>query len=153
MAYGANAYGSGYNAYREIGVKTASQGKLVVMLYEAAVSNLEKAIALVDDNNKIKASNTEQFGIYIQKVSDIISELEVSLDMDRGGDIAKNLLSLYIWFNQRLLECSISHNKKMLSDIFKMLSDLRDSWVLAANSTANTKTTVPQDRPVVNITG
>ena len=46
MAYGSNPYG-GYNAYREIGVKTASQGKLVVMLYEGAVNNLEKAMSLI----------------------------------------------------------------------------------------------------------
>lgn len=38
MAYNAN----GYNAYRETGVKTASQGKLVVMLYEEAVRQSKK---------------------------------------------------------------------------------------------------------------
>lgn len=43
MAYNTN----GYNAYRETGVKTASQGKLVVMLYEEAVRQLEKAISMV----------------------------------------------------------------------------------------------------------
>ena len=37
MAFGANAYG-GYNTYKQVGVKTASQGKLVVMLYEGAIS-------------------------------------------------------------------------------------------------------------------
>lgn len=152
MTYGANAYG-GCKAYQEIGVKTASQGKLVVMLYEAAVSNLEKALALVDDNNKVKAENTEEYGNHLQKVSDIITELEISLDMERGGEIAKNLMSLYIWFNQKLLECSLRHDKKLLSDIYKMLSDLRDSWVIAANSNANAQTNIPQDRPFVNISG
>lgn len=152
MTYGANAYGGGYNTYREIGVKTASQGKLVVMLYEAAASNLEKAIAFVDDSNRIKAENTEQYGVHIQKVSDIITELEVSLNMEKGGEIAKNLFSLYIWFNQRLLECSINHDKKVLQNIYRMICDLRDSWALAANSQANTAA-VSQDRPAVNITG
>ena len=46
MAY-QNPYG--INTYQEIGVKTASQGKLVVMLYEGAVNHLEKAIALVGE--------------------------------------------------------------------------------------------------------
>ena len=54
MAYNAN----GYNAYREIGVKTASQGKMVVMLYEGAVSHIEKAMELIGDEGKIKADQT-----------------------------------------------------------------------------------------------
>ena len=61
MAYGSNPYG-GFSAYREIGVKTASQGKLVVMLYDGAVSNLEKAIALISEDEKIAPGSIENFG-------------------------------------------------------------------------------------------
>ena len=50
MAYNTN----GYNTYREIGVKTASQGKLVVMLYEGAVNHLEKSISLIGDEGKVE---------------------------------------------------------------------------------------------------
>lgn len=151
MAYGANGYGN-YNAYKEVGVKTASQGKLVVMLYDAACKHMEEAISMVDTSNKIKAQNIESYGNHIQKVSDIITELQMSLDMDKGGDIAKNLMSLYIYFNNQLLDCSISHNRERLNFVYKMLSDLRDSWANAAASTANTKTQMPADRPAVNIT-
>ena len=91
MAFGANAYG-GYNTYKQVGVKTASQGKLVVMLYDGAVSNLEKAIALISEDGKIAPGSIENFGNYLQKVMDIITELEVSLNMEQGGEIAKNLI-------------------------------------------------------------
>lgn len=153
MAYNANGYGygNGYNTYREVGVKTASQGKLVVMLYEAACKNLEDALTLVDDDNKIKANNIESFGNHIQKTSDIITELQVSLDMDRGGNIAKDLMSLYIFFNNQLLNCSITHDKSKVSFVYKMLSELKESWIVAANSTANAQAQAV-DRPAVNIT-
>ncbi len=149
---GYNSY-SGYNTYREIGVKTASQGSLVVMLYQGAVSHLEDAIALVDDNNKINPRDMESFGKHIRKVTDIITELETSLDLDRGGEIAQNLLSLYIFFNKRLLSDALSHDKKDLKEIHKMLSDLTESWVQAANSTANAQVGIPTDRPAISITG
>lgn len=152
MAYNANGYGNGYNPYREIGVKTASQGSLLVMLYEAACKNLEQALALVDDDNKIRACNIERFGSHIQKVSDIITELQVSLDMDRGGDIAKNLMSLYIYFNNTLLDCSLSHDKAKVTFVYKMLSELKESWIVAANSTANAQSAMPTDTPALNIT-
>jgi flagellar protein FliS len=149
MAYNAN----GYNAYRETGVKTASQGKLVVMLYEEAVRQLEKAISMVKADNSIEPKSIENFGNALQKVEDIITELQVSLDLEKGGEIAKNLMALYIYFNKELLAATISHDKKKLSFILDMMSQLRDSWITAAASTANTETKLPSDRPTLNITG
>ncbi len=152
MAYGSNPYG-GFSAYREIGVKTASQGKLVVMLYDGAVSNLEKAIALISEDGKIAPGSIENFGNYLQKVMDIITELEVSLNMEQGGEIAKNLMSLYVFFNKQILDCTISHDKKKLSFVRDMLSQLQDSWISASNSTANAQTKIPGAVPSLNITG
>lgn len=109
--YETNSYG-GYSAYRQIGVKTASQGKLVVMLYDGAVTNLEKAMNLITGDSSISPGSVEPYGNYIQKVMDIITELQVSLDMEKGGEIAKNLMSLYVYFNKELLDSTISHDKK-----------------------------------------
>ncbi|MBQ9538160.1 MAG: flagellar export chaperone FliS [Treponema sp.] len=150
MGYSAS---NGFKAYQEIGVKTASQGSLVVMLYEGAVSRLEEAIALVDDENKVKPGDIEKFGQKVQKASDIISELEASLDMEKGGDIAKSLMSLYIFFNKQLLSVSLSHDKKTLESVHKMLSDLLNSWVQAANSLANTQVQMANDSPAISING
>jgi flagellar protein FliS len=147
-----NPYG-GYNAYKEIGVKTASQGKLVVMLYEGAVSNLEKAMALVSDDGKIEPGNIENYGNCLQKVMDIITELEVSLNLDAGGEIAQNLMSLYVYFNKQILDATISHDKKKLSFVRDMMSELHESWITASNSTANAKTQIPGASPSLNITG
>ncbi len=151
MAYNTNGYG--YSTYREMSVKTASQGKLIVMLYQAAVNNLEEAVAMMDENGKIEACNIESFGKHVQKAEDIISELQYSLDMEAGGQIAQNLMSLYVYFNQQLLEASIKHDRKMIGFICKELKELTDCWEVAANSTANTQAQIPVDRPVVNITG
>ena len=151
MAFSSNPYG-GYNAYKQIGVKTASQGKLVVMLYESAVSHIEKAIYFVDDENKIAACNIENFGNHIQKVMDIVTELQVSLDMEKGGEIARNLMSLYVYFNKELLNASISHDKKKLLFIKDMLSQLHSSWVTAASSQANTQVQ-SESRSALNIQG
>lgn len=149
MSYGNSI--AGYVTYREIGVKTASQGKLVVMLYEGAISNLDKAIALVKEGGKIAPADIESYGNYLQKAMDIIAELEASLNMDEGGDIAKNLMSLYVFFNKRILAATMSHGAKELSDVRGMLSELKDSWVAASNSAANTKITGAF--PAVSVTG
>lgn len=130
-------YQNAYNAYQKTNVSTASQGRLVVLLYEGAVKNLTGAINLFDENEKIKPNNIEQYGIYIQKTQAIITELQVSLDMEKGGEIAKNLMSLYLYFNEELLSANINQNKEKIDSVIKMLSDLAEAWRTIANSTAN----------------
>jgi len=130
-------YQNAYNAYQRTNISTASQGRLVVLLYEGAIKQLNTALSFIEENGKIKPGNIEKFGICIQKTQAIITELQVSLDMDKGGDIAKNLMSLYVYFNEQLTDANISHSKEKLSFVLKMMGELAESWRRIANSTAN----------------
>ncbi len=131
------AYQNAYNAYQKNNVSTASQGRLVVLLYEGAVKHLTAALTLFEADDTIKPGNIERFGNHIQKTQSIINELQVSLDMEKGGDIAKNLMSLYLYFNEELMDASIKHNKTKIQFVLKMINELTESWRMIANSTAN----------------
>ena len=144
-------YSNAYNAYQKTNVNTASQGRLVVLLYEGAVKNLNGAINLFEPDGSLKAPNIEKFGKFIQKALAIITELQVSLDMEKGGDIAKNLMSLYIFFNQQLLDGSIQKDKEKINNVLTMMNDLLESWRTVANSTANAPAASVQN--VLNIQG
>ena len=61
------AYQNAYSAYQKNNVSTASQGRLVVLLYEGAVKHLTAAKNLFGPENKLKPNQIEQFGIHIQK--------------------------------------------------------------------------------------
>lgn len=127
-----------YAAYQNTGIKTASQGKLIVLLYEGAVKNLTAAGNCFGADGKIEAKDIEKFGSYIMKAQDIISELQVSLDMEKGGQIATNLMSLYVYFNQELMSASINKDKKKLDFVLNMMTQLSGAWSIAASSEANT---------------
>lgn len=144
-------YNQAYNAYRDTNVKTASQGRLIVLLYEGAVKQLTLANSMFDENGKLPVRSIEAFGKAILKAQEIITELQVSLDMEKGGEIAKNLMSLYIFFNKELTETNISKDQKRLEPIMKMISDLCESWRQAAASSANTPQT--QVQQTLNIQG
>ena len=60
----------------------------------------------------------------------------VSLDFEQGGEIAKNLFSLYTWFNQELFAANINQDPQRLSVVRNMLNDLRSAWneIIARNS-------------------
>ena len=145
------AYQNAYAAYQKTNVNTASQGRLVVLLYEGAVKHLKAAINLFDENEKIKPGNIEQFGIHLQKTQAIITELQVSLDMDKGGDIARNLMSLYVYFNEELMDATISHNKSKIAFVLNKIDELADAWRKIASSTANA--TAAKVQNVLNIQG
>ena len=131
------SYQNAYSAYQKNNISTASQGRLVVLLYEGAIKHLNSARNLLGENAKLKPNQIEQFGIHIQKAQAIITELQVSLDMEKVGEIAKNLMSLYLYFNEELLSANINQNKEKIDSVIKMLSDLAEAWRTIANSTAN----------------
>ena len=95
------AYSNAISTYRETKVKTASQGQLVMMLYNEAIKCLDRSLELIELNidGKKNPGNIEKISKAILKTQEIITELIVSLDFEQGGDIAKSLFSLYTWFN------------------------------------------------------
>ena len=144
-------YTQAYNAYKETNVKTASQGRLVVLLYEEAVRQLTLASSLFSEDSNLPVQNIERFGKSILKSQEIITELQVSLDMEKGGEIAKNLMALYIFFNRQLTDANIKEDKAIVESILKMMSELCESWRQAAASSATTQTTKVQQ--ALNIEG
>ena len=144
-------YPNAYTAYQRTNINTASQGRLVVLLYEGAIKHLNAALNLFDQNDKIKANNIEQFGIHIQKTQAIITELQVTLDIEKGKDIARNLMSLYVYFNEELMDANINHSKTKIQFVLKMMNELAESWRAIANSTANAPAAKVQN--ALNIVG
>ncbi|OJF77044.1 MAG: flagellar export chaperone FliS [Treponema sp. CETP13] len=143
-------YTQSFNAYKETGVKTASQGKLVVMLYTEAVRQLDNALDLFEADGKLPISSIEKMHKHLTKTQEILTELMVSLDMERGGEIAKNLMNLYVFFNQTLMSASINKDSKKINDIRTMMDSLRETWV-----TISTQTNVPapNTHPNIDING
>ncbi|GMO15506.1 MAG: hypothetical protein Ta2A_25740 [Treponemataceae bacterium] len=147
------AYSTAFNAYKETGVKTAGQGQLVVMLYDEAIKQLKSALGRIEnDEGKIPAHLIEPFGASILKAESIITELQASLNMEEGGEISKNLLALYIYFNQELNEANISHDKTKIELVLKLLGDLREAWSSIAQ-TAGSAQTASYDAPAIDIDG
>jgi len=114
---------SGYDAYKSNEITTVSQGKLIVMLYEGAIRFLSIARDNVENPRKFDTVNAN-----ILKTQEIISELMSSLDMNKGGKIADDLLSLYVYFKKRLLEANMKKDKDILNELIKHFNDLKTAW-------------------------
>jgi flagellar protein FliS len=147
------AYTNALSAYRETRIKTASQGQLVIMLYDEAVKHLDRGLDLLGMNTtgKKDPGKIEQISKAIIKTQEIITELMVSLDFEQGGDIAKNLFSLYNWFNQELLEANVKQDMRRVTIIRNMVNELRGAWSeIAAKTSTETRANSPAG---INIAG
>ena len=137
-------------AYKETSVKTASPGSLILMLYTEGIKEINLAISKMRVP-KIPAKDIEAINNHIIKAQEIITELMAALDMDIGGEIAANLLSIYSYFNQQLLTANLKKDYKPLLDVSSMMQELYDVWKQIIESQP-----VPQSSEVsvgVNIAG
>jgi flagellar secretion chaperone FliS len=133
------------NSYKETKVTTATQSKLIIMLYDEVIKQLDIAMDAVK-NKKPKDVSHNAF----VKSQDCISELMVSLDFEKGGEIAKNLFSLYSYFNRELLEANNHGKMEKALSVQGMMRELRSSWVSISGTT---KHETSPDRVGINIAG
>ncbi|MGE3608950.1 MAG: flagellar export chaperone FliS [Bacteriovoracaceae bacterium] len=118
----------GLGAYKKTSVETASKEQILLMLYQAAIKNCKKAIEAIEDKNIAKK------GEYIGKMQDIIVELSNSLDFEVGGEIAKELASLYDYILYSSTQANIKIDKSHLEGCLKVLNTLYDGWTEAIKS-------------------
>jgi flagellar protein FliS len=115
------AYGE--QQYRNLNVETVDKAKLVVMLYEGAISALNSAAACIrneDVSGKCSHINT---------ASDIIQELNFALDMEIGGEVATNLRSLYQFMTRQLVKAKVQRGgSPEIEKVVEMLNSLLEAW-------------------------
>ncbi|OGI02925.1 MAG: flagellar export chaperone FliS [Candidatus Melainabacteria bacterium GWF2_37_15] len=108
--------------YQQSQIQTASPEKILIMLYDGAIQFLNKALKAVDDND-IQESHNNIIG-----AQRIISEFMNTLDVEAGGDVCKNLYSLYEYLHYRLVQANIQKNKVMLEEVMHHLKELKETW-------------------------
>ena len=113
---------NGIKAYQETAICTQNRGQLVVMLYDGAINFLKQSIADLEQGDYASK------GIRIAKATDIIIELNTVLDMDKGGQIAQNLRSLYNFMHHHLSEANLKKDATMVQDVINLLEELKQSW-------------------------
>jgi flagellar protein FliS len=124
------------NAYRSVGVESlvesASPNRLVLMLFDGARAAVSAASA------HLRSRNIAAKCVAItQAIAIIDGGLKASLDLNVGGDLAKNLSDLYIYMTQRLLQANLNNDPAALEEVSRLLDQLGGAWeVLAATRAA-----------------
>jgi flagellar protein FliS len=118
------------DSYRQTELQSRTPLELVVMLYDGALRFALQARDAVERRD-IPARREA-----IARVLAIVSELQSTLDVERGGELAASLDRLYAFVVDRLMTASFQQNPALLDDAVAVLTTLREGWTTIASSRA-----------------
>ena len=120
-------FNAGVNAYARVGVETgvvaASPTRLVVMLYEGAVTACNLAIKHIREQDYASKSAD-----LTKAISIIENGLRASLDKKAGGEIANSLDSLYAYMGNRLYIANSQSDIAVVEEVLRLLNELNEAW-------------------------
>ena len=110
-------------AYRRQQVLNAPPEQLTLMLYNGCLKFIEEGTKTLQEKNYEAANNS------LQKAQRIISEFRLTLNMDY--EISHQLLPLYNYVYDRLVEGNIRSDVSKLDEAKGIITELRDAWAEA----------------------
>lgn len=120
-------------AYKRQQIMTATPEALTLMLYNGCLKFMTEGMEHIDNKEWEAANNS------IQKAENIISEFRITLNMEY--DIAKQLMPLYNYTYDRLVEGNIKGDTKLIQEAFDIIKELRDAWAQAMKKARQEKGT------------
>ena len=109
-------------SYLESRILTADGVQLIQILYQAAIDATELARVCLESGDIAGRSNA------ISKAHAIVTELEVSLDREAGGEVGRSLRETYCYLRGRLVEANLEQRDAPLEEVARLLRVVLEAW-------------------------
>jgi len=100
----------------------ASPSRLVVMLYDETLRNLETCVAAIE------RGDIETRCVSVNRAIEIVYHLFLTLDTQEGGEIADKLASIYRFVLSRLPRVNATNDAEPVREAIRLLSPMLASW-------------------------
>jgi flagellar secretion chaperone FliS len=110
-------------------VADASPTRLVQIMFEHILSNLAVALGCMErihDNRPVSDVVTK--GTAMGKAIRLINQLNSTLDMERGGEIAESLRALYVYILARLTLANATNDATIVAEVVRLVRDVKIGW-------------------------
>ncbi|MEP6493433.1 MAG: flagellar export chaperone FliS [bacterium] len=124
------SYSNNAGAYRHREIQSASPARLVVLVFDQALANLMRA------RRAVQTGQIEERANAVGKTREAITELLVTLDAERGGEIAMNLQALYVYILSELIDVVRRPDGGEIERIIGIVTDLRGAFDSVASNMA-----------------
>lgn len=117
---------NGLAAYRSVsahgGLTDATPFQVVQAMLDGVLARLSEACG------HIERGEVREKGEKIGKALGIIEALVLSLDKERGGEIAENLERLYDYASRTLLRANLESRVDLLKEVASLLREIKLGW-------------------------
>jgi flagellar protein FliS len=111
--------------YQNTAIRGATPIELVILLYDAAIDDMRRALAAM------KSSDIEVRGNRVGHALLVLQQLQGTLDFERGGNSAKQFEQFYNLVRAKLLEAQMRGSGDMMQQQIRHMSEVRDCWAQA----------------------
>jgi flagellar protein FliS len=119
-----------YQAVRSHGlVADASPARLVQIMFEQILSHLAIAGGCVGRiKNNLPLNQVIAKGKSLGKAIRLINQLNNTLDMERGREIAENLRALYSYMLARLTLANVTNDASIIAEVASLVEKVKTGW-------------------------
>jgi flagellar protein FliS len=119
-----------YRSVRNHGlVAAASPARLVQIMFEQILTHLATAQGCMGRiANNMPLTEVVTKGKAMGKAIRLIDQLNNTLDMERGQQIAENLRSLYVYMLARLTLANISNDSQIVAEVASLVQKVKAGW-------------------------
>ena len=108
--------------YQATQIATATKEQLLLITYDIGIRSCQTAEGALEEKD-YEVSNRE-----LVRAQNVIRELMVTLNVDRGGEVAESLMRLYDFMHRYLVQANIDKDSSKVSIVTNMLKELRQTW-------------------------
>ncbi len=119
-----------YHAVRSRGqVADASPARLVQIMFEHILSQLATAQGCMERlENNLPLNDLVIKCKAMGKAVRLIGQLDATLDMERGGEIAANLHNLYLYMLGRLTAANAGNDPRIVAEVANLVRTIKIGW-------------------------
>jgi flagellar protein FliS len=119
-----------YRAVRSHGLVTdASPARLVQIMFEHILSDLATAQGCMERvKNNMPLGEIVAKGKSLGKAIRLINQLNATLDMERGRQIAENLRALYVYMLDRLTQANVANDARIVAEVASLVRKVKSGW-------------------------
>jgi flagellar protein FliS len=103
-------------------VNDANGVQLIQMLFDGLLESLSVAKGHLMHNEKIEKSKA------LTRAGRIVIGLQGALDLERGGELARNLFELYSYVTRRVLHANLHNDVEAINEVHGLMSEIRSAW-------------------------
>lgn len=123
--------------YNQDAILSASPSRLLTMLFDRLMLDLQRAEAAQSEQDWNRAST------HLLHAQDIVAELAGSLDVERW-DGGQNLLAVYLFASTKLVSANLDHSIERTREVAQIMEPLRQAWHEAADLVSRSSAVAPQ---------